>query len=310
MQTTIQQIVEKARKNRDLYHKNETATREQLINPILDELGWRTADPDFVIPSLPSDEGGIPDYTLRKQDRTVIYVEAKNLAANLNDHISQLAKYCYNQGTEFGVLTNGLQWMLLKTFEKGTKLSDRIVWQIDLERDDQVTIAKRISSISYRSIDGLANIVEKDKMLQLVWETFITNPDPLLSSLLSVFIQHVQANHPNVDFDIDDVRNFFESRLKSLLKARSEEGQGNYSEDVGTRSQNDLGGYGGRKTPSPSASEWQRKVPELAKVSGLNTWKAICDHLKVEVAGDSARRRLKEWVTKHRPHWPEVPEPE
>jgi hypothetical protein len=60
------------------------------------------------------------------------------------------------------------------------------------------------------------------------------------------------------------------------------------------------------KDKSPSAYEWSREVPELARISFSN-WKQICDHLKIKVEGDSARRKLERWVEKNKPNWPPVP---
>lgn len=63
-----------------------------------------------------------------------------------------------------------------------------------------------------------------------------------------------------------------------------------------------------KKIPSPSPQQWVASVPELKEKKGLNTWKAICVLLKVDTAGDSARRKLKNWVRANRPYWPSVPE--
>ena len=63
-----------------------------------------------------------------------------------------------------------------------------------------------------------------------------------------------------------------------------------------------------RKAPTPSPSEWVASVPDLRTKRGLNTWKAICDLLKIDTGGDSARRRLKNWVKTNRPSWPAVPD--
>lgn len=63
-----------------------------------------------------------------------------------------------------------------------------------------------------------------------------------------------------------------------------------------------------KKAPSPSPSEWIASVPDLKAKRGLNTWKAICDLLKIDTAGDSARRKLKNWVKAYRPSWPAVPD--
>lgn len=63
-----------------------------------------------------------------------------------------------------------------------------------------------------------------------------------------------------------------------------------------------------KKAASPSPEQWAASVPELKGKRGLNTWRAICDLLKIDTAGDSARRKLKNWVKVNRPAWPSVPE--
>jgi len=63
-----------------------------------------------------------------------------------------------------------------------------------------------------------------------------------------------------------------------------------------------------KKASSPSPEQWATSVPELKRKKGLTTWRAICDLLKIDTGGDSARRRLKNWVKANRPAWPQVPE--
>ena len=63
-----------------------------------------------------------------------------------------------------------------------------------------------------------------------------------------------------------------------------------------------------KKAPTPSPTEWVANIPELRGKKGLNTWKAVCNLLKIDTAGDSARRRLKNWVKSNRPTWPAVPD--
>lgn len=70
------------------------------------------------------------------------------------------------------------------------------------------------------------------------------------------------------------------------------------------------GGNKGQKSPSPSAYDWCRKVPELSKFSDRVKWTEICDYLNIEVGGNSARRALKDWIRENRRGWPTIPEPE
>ncbi|OHB83140.1 MAG: hypothetical protein A3J73_01180 [Planctomycetes bacterium RIFCSPHIGHO2_02_FULL_38_41] len=63
------------------------------------------------------------------------------------------------------------------------------------------------------------------------------------------------------------------------------------------------------KTTTPSVADWIKDIPELSKKSSLKSWKAVCDYLKIDVGGDSARRALKRWVEENKPNWPEILEP-
>ena len=51
-----------------------------------------------------------------------------------------------------------------------------------------------------------------------------------------------------------------------------------------------------------------RSVPDLMTRKGLTSWKAVCTLLRIDTAGDSARRKLKNWVKSNRPGWPAVPD--
>ena len=63
-----------------------------------------------------------------------------------------------------------------------------------------------------------------------------------------------------------------------------------------------------KKALSPSPQQWAASVPELSREKHLNSWQAICNLLKIDTAGDSARRKLKNWVKANQPKWPLVPE--
>ena len=63
-----------------------------------------------------------------------------------------------------------------------------------------------------------------------------------------------------------------------------------------------------KKALSPSAEEWAASISELTGNPGLRNWKAICDALGIETGGDSARRKLRNWVKSNRPNWTPVPD--
>jgi hypothetical protein len=63
-----------------------------------------------------------------------------------------------------------------------------------------------------------------------------------------------------------------------------------------------------KRASSPRPETWVSSVPELRLASGLRTWKDICDYFEIRTEGDSARRKLKNWVKRNHPGWPEVPD--
>lgn len=65
---------------------------------------------------------------------------------------------------------------------------------------------------------------------------------------------------------------------------------------------------GPKKAVTPSVGDWVASVPDLKNRKGLTSWKAVCTLLRIDTAGDSARRKLKNWVKSNRPGWPPVPD--
>lgn len=63
------------------------------------------------------------------------------------------------------------------------------------------------------------------------------------------------------------------------------------------------------KSPSPDFIVWKNCVPELRNKRGLQYWSDACKEYGLDPTGKSGRRLLKRWAKKHKPEWPEIPEP-
>ena len=301
----------KIAEHRETYFRNETAVRRQLIDPILDELGWQTDDPSLVRHNDTTDDRDIPDYSLLKDKRVETYVEAKNLSSNIIDHLPQLAKYCLNNGKEFGIITNGNDWLLIKTFEKDTKQKDRIIWQVSLEKDSVGTIKSRLSNISRDQIGNLPELIEKEKQIQKFWNEYASNEIKIVDKLSLEIATDFLGKHPDEDYEQETIVNFFKSKLLTLFSERTAV-ENNMGDSFNNSHKADKTNYSVtklKKTGSPSVRDWVDQIQDLRRVSGLNSWRDVCDHLRIQVDGDSARRRLKIWVEQNRPNWVSVPEP-
>lgn len=219
LEERLKEILELSTQFRTSYLNNETAVRDQLINPILTELGWRTHNPNFVQPNSRNDEGKIPDYTLLKNGKRVLIVEAKNLSTEIKDDkvIAQLVEYCYTPGIEFGVITNGLKWLLFNTFQKNP--TERIVWLIDLNSQDLnlSNTIRKLSTIAYDNIELLENNIQKLKALEELWDNTFKIKDDILQHISKFLIDQFSKKYPKLKIETFDVESFVETKLAEIF---------------------------------------------------------------------------------------------
>ena len=186
LKETFEKVVERImKKYRSLYEQNEMAVRSQIIEPILRGLGWDVENPEEVQPNVSTKEG-IPDYSLLKGDKKVLFIEAKKLSVDIEQRevIRQLAKYCFGEGMRYGVLTNGAIWILFRAFQEGTTMSERIVWKIDIESDELTASVRRLNTVSKNHIEKL---IKKLQILDEIWQSLVDEPDEIIKGLIPVF---------------------------------------------------------------------------------------------------------------------------
>lgn len=203
--------------HRNYYTTNETATRDHLINPILNILGWDTTSPRFVRPNQKNPLGDIPDYTLFKNGKETLVIEAKNAAVEIRDNkvIQQLTKYSYNMGIRAGIITNGIKWLLFDTFEHEPK--ERIIWVADFEKtvDNYATEAALLAMLAYSEIDTLPDKVseiKKNKLLTSFWQNNFSTKEQLTQFLAATIISQTKTT-----LSANEVNTFVSDKLAMLL---------------------------------------------------------------------------------------------
>ncbi len=220
---TLTEILEQVTEFRGDYTSNEQAVRTQLIEPVLNSLGWKTSNPKYVRPNAPNEEGKIPDYTLLKESKSKLVVEAKNLSVELVDDkvINQIANYCYKPGIEFGILTNGVRWLLFNTFQKNPQ--DRIVWQVDLEKESIETVSRKLSSFSYDNIDRLESLIQESKTLESNWSELIASTDTIVSIVVQKLIEKIRIHNSNFQIDTKEISKFTKNKLSKLFEISNDQ---------------------------------------------------------------------------------------
>ena len=127
-------------KHRSVLSRNEAATRNSLIDPLLAALGWDIADPAEVEPEYQSGAARRADYALKGgAGIPSIIVEAKKLGRQVDDGIGQSIAYCLERGIEFFVVTNGEKWVVYEMLKRGPI-------------EDKLIVEFRVSDVSNRTV--------------------------------------------------------------------------------------------------------------------------------------------------------------
>ncbi len=135
----VEQLRERIDAHGDALTQYEVLTRYALIDPLLRELGWDTADPGQVVPEYQSGEGK-PDYALLAGASPAIMVEAKKLGTPLRDKVlSQGFRYCLEKGTKHFSVTDGQRWEVYET-HKPVPIDEKRIVSFDLKEQSTADV--------------------------------------------------------------------------------------------------------------------------------------------------------------------------
>ena len=175
---------------------SETAVRQGIINPLLDQLGWPTSKTQIVFPEY-TVEGGKVDYALcHPPEIPRIFIEAKQLG-KLDGAERQLFRYAVHQGVRFAILTDGQKWIFFYPSGEGS-YEERKVIELDLRTGDREENAYRLNRyLNYESVrTGEAfDAIEKDyrnfsrqreleRHLPAVWDKILEEKNRILLQIV------------------------------------------------------------------------------------------------------------------------------
>lgn len=111
--------------------ENETRTRMALIDPLLQALGWDTADPGLVTPEYAVGSSRADYALLDASGSPAALVEAKRLGESLESHRMQMVNYANMSGIPYAGLTDGNQWELYEVFAQ-KPIDERRLLQVSI----------------------------------------------------------------------------------------------------------------------------------------------------------------------------------
>ena len=138
MLTLIERIRERLQQNA---YTNEAAVSHGVVTPILNALGWDSADPDQLVPEFSIQRGRVDFALFGLGHRPAVFIEVKQVGRAV-DGDRQLFEYAFHQGVQLCVLTDGREWSFYLPSGQGS-YEDRRVYRLLLD-DREPTECERI----------------------------------------------------------------------------------------------------------------------------------------------------------------------
>jgi hypothetical protein len=116
--------------------KTEEATKQYLIIPFIQALGYDVFDPREVCPEYDANVGASKkyklDYAIFKDGKPIILIECKQVSDNLANGYSQLFHYFAATNARIGVLTNGIIYKFYADLDTANKMDENPFLEIDM----------------------------------------------------------------------------------------------------------------------------------------------------------------------------------
>lgn len=117
--------------------QTEEATKNSMIMPLIQILGYNVFDPLEVTPELVADvgtkKGEKVDYAILQEGKPIMLFECKKAGADLNiNHAGQLFRYFHVTEARFGVLTNGLTYKFFTDLEQPNKMDEKPFFEFNI----------------------------------------------------------------------------------------------------------------------------------------------------------------------------------
>ncbi|EKJ99170.1 restriction endonuclease [Rhodopirellula baltica SH28] len=245
---TLTRLASRLESQRELLGTEE-ATKNAVIMPIINALGYNVFDPTEVIPEFTADvgvkKGEKVDYAIVVGGEPTILIECKGINTKLDfKHASQLYRYFGVTAARFAVLTNGQQLWFYTDLDSPNKMDSKAFFKFDLNDFDARDVAElsKFGKSVFNLENILANATELKFTQQLgaVLATEVESPsDELVKHLTSKIYDGRFTStvcdqfRPLVKSAFRDfINDRLSNRLKSALQGVDSDIQSSTSESV------------------------------------------------------------------------------
>ncbi len=197
--------------NMGVFCTTEETTKQALIMPLLDILGFTPYDPRKVKAEYSADFPGVKvnervDYALFCHDVPVMFIEAKSFTEQIDNHCPQLSRY-FNSTPEVTIsaITNGIEWRFFTDLKQKNIMDSTPFLKLRMDSLTQSDIAQlfRFRYDKFKP-EALRTLAEESVYLNAFTKT-------ISSSLREVDLEFVRyvANRSNIERQLN--QRFLES---------------------------------------------------------------------------------------------------
>ena len=165
--------------------QTEEATKNAMVMPFIQALGYNPFDPLEVTPELIADvgtkKGEKVDYAILMDGKPIMIFECKKAGSELNiSHAGQLFRYFHVTEARFGVLTNGIEYQFFTDLEQPNKMDEKPFLEFSILdfKDRDVEELKKFAKTAFDvdSILTTANDLKYTRAIQQLLAKWVTSP--------------------------------------------------------------------------------------------------------------------------------------
>ncbi len=165
--------------------QTEEATKNAMVMPFIQALGYNVFDPLEVTPELIADvgtkKGEKVDYAILREGKPIILFECKKCGGDLNiNHASQLFRYFHVTEARFGILTNGIVYRFFTDLERPNKMDEKPFFEFNILtfREQDIEELKKFakSTFDLERILTTANELKYIRAIQNVLSDWMAAP--------------------------------------------------------------------------------------------------------------------------------------
>jgi len=177
--------------------KTEEATKNGLILPFLQILGYNVFDPSEVCPECVADvgtkKGEKVDYAIMKEGTPVILIECKSVDTDLASiHMSQLFRYFSVVPAKIGILTNGKKFLFFSDIDAPNKMDTKPFLELDMINltDQNIEVLKQFRKETF-NVDKILPSALNMKYVKAIKQIFAQDMESPSQEIVKYFAHQI-----------------------------------------------------------------------------------------------------------------------